>query len=146
MINRRQEVCFLRGEPRRKLSFSSVFVLLLWPASLKRRPRKGSESLLNQPFSVSPLRPPLYLLSSGSFLLFLELSPGLAAPFSLIPGVHDLRLWFKPPHSDKHKQSLSARPLLASLCPPFSFFWPLFLSISVLLVEGSGNHKVFAVG
>lgn len=96
----RQEACFLWGEPRRKLSFSSVFISFLMTDSDRNL--------------ISCCR-----LSSFLFILL----PCVLAELS-------------------QTNTNSYCPSSPPLSPPFFFSPPLSLCVSVLLVEGNGNHTV----
>lgn len=91
---------------------------------------KGSFTLLHS--GLSPLDPFSFFFKKkqpfSSLLSWLDMS------FGRVSRAHDLRLWFKPRRTNKHKQLLSVPGLLSSPhsdAPLFFFFLSLSLSVSL---------------
>lgn len=145
-------MCFLRGEPRRKLSLSRRTLVSTASETERRRQRQREggrgvslrEESLFLPPSSSSSSWPLSILPSP-FFLFLSLAD---LSFGHITRSHDLRLGFKHPRTNKHRNTNSyclSRPSSLSLSlhsvSPLSLFFPLPLSVFLSLCTVGGRQR-----
>lgn len=150
----RQEACFLWGEPRRKLSCSTVLICFLslclsgiWKLwHCFRDKGKRGFSLMRESFYLPLQRPPVGVFHP--FVSFLSSSAKLTC--HLVVCREDMTSDFEsniPALTDTETQTVSVCPALLSfhsLSHSCLFFFSssVSLCLSVLLVEGSGNHMV----
>lgn len=101
---------------------------------------KGSFTLLHS--GLSPLDP--FSLFFKKKQPFSSLLSWLDMSFGRVSRAHDLRLWFKPRRTNKHKQLLSVPGLLSSPhsdAPLFFFFLSLSLCFSLYLCTVGGRQR-----